>query len=309
MLDGVAGRVVSSVIGILVTFAVGDLLIKRNYESYVKEKQAFLAASRDAKAHFDSVAARLNAVVAERRNAAQRLNLYAATHDVSGFSAGFEQYALSVKNWNETRLSLEREVNDLVACADDQMDPARKRSADEVLLDPTSTFNTKFVGKQDIVFITRADLDGEMGYCPTKYVFSARTESATSDSGSFETVFEVMRYMHKLYYDSVKRPVVRCAETINRILSVKIGECASLRAEKDIGDCLQDSIKRYSPKKICTKEKFGGLASFHQGRFNVIDYRWGVAQELLAVQRSAYVRQACENARVFWGRYFDWSCG
>lgn len=304
-----SAKILSSLVGIVVTFTVGDVLIKRNYEGYIKERSEFYRELEKAKSDFDQLLEDMNNLIAERRGAAQQLNRYAASGEVAEFIEYYSEYEKAVRAWNRDRKSVERRIIEYTDCTNVTATHPLSRKLEQIIVESKMVKNTGGGNKK----VNRAKIDeydsinSVRRYCPNRMVFGHRGKSKNNGK-EFLSVYEVMTFVHHYYYISTKRDIVKCAMNTGKIMEFKIQECKAVLDSEEISACIQNAVSSYSASELCTEDKFKGLADIDNSRYDAIDYRWRLAERMLLIYREQFIVKRCDNARKFWARYLGWSC-
>jgi hypothetical protein len=153
-------------------------------------------------------------------------------------------------------------------------------------------------------------------YCPDTVLFAVRNEDPLSEGSGFQSVFEVFRYIHRLFADSTKREFVACSNAAEAIRSERIKSCQDETI--DVGgrtyveraaQCVRDAMQRYSDEQLCPRGWYKArLADVALTRFATIEYRQQVGLAMLEEYRQAYLGGRCEEKRGVWTGFVGYTC-
>jgi hypothetical protein len=303
--EGWGWKVLSSIVGMIATFAVGDLVLKRNYENYIKEKNDLIEEIRIADREFSEVESDVSNLIRERRAASQRLNVLSSRNNIGGFLEFYDFYKITIADWNKNAPVLEKKIKHMTNCgknADYFFDKSKfvAKSHQEINYGETKSL-------REYLILTNIKLIQLKG-CPAFSFFQRRNVDDIMKGSDFISLSEVFYFIHEKFSDSVNRNVVTCFKNSQKIINQKIDECSIAHNSNDLGDCLSNISTNFSIGKICSKEKFEQLAKIELKKFDNIDKFWAAGLNSLKEYRTKYVLSKCSAKKGFWANYLDWDC-
>lgn len=303
-------KILYSVLGAIATFAVGDVLVKRNYESFTAEYKAMEQEVAAAVDDFARLQADINALVQERRQASQRLNLHAASKEIQGYLAFYPEYNVAIASWNGSRDDIERRIRNYTRCGQETAETRIGEQVMAALLGRQSPPNRRHA-RNNVSLVTEDEIQSASGtsvFCPNRYLFHARAAGTVEDSRKLLSVFEEFQFMHGRFVSNLGRNIVRCAREAETLMRGRLATCNDAGSSADMQSCIRESIVHYSAAALCDPKVFGNLASMLEVRFFNIDYRWHMSLHLLGFYEARYVRDRCEAKRGFWADFRKWDC-
>lgn len=301
-----ARNVLASLIGVVLTVGVGDLLVKRNYDGAISEfkvvDQAVVTAADD----FDGLVDKVNDLVKDRRAAVQRLSEYAAANSVAKFVAYYDgAYVPAVNAWNEEAPALLQRIRNMTSCREQVPGAGLATQIDAKIYAPRAGANAGFGDAAQAFVASKVAGDSKTRYCPETFLFQSRDESAVADP--YASAFEVFKGMHALLLDSRKRDLVSCTEAAESIREAALKRCdyTSLTVlgrsfHVSAALCLKVTSVAYGQQRLCPVAAYGKLASFNPPWWDSLDHRWHLGIEMLKLYRSSYIQSKCDEAAGSW---------
>lgn len=308
-IDSVAGKLVATILAVIATVLVGDVIIKRNIESATAEYEAIASAVVRESNSFIQVENDLNEIVDSRRAAAQLLTEYSVDRQISDFSDYYETYIQTVANWNDKRADIYLRLASLTDCERLSQNPEFKTHFQTISSGVWSPDYPRASGEQLLDTGLSANV-----FCPHYYLFETRTEDEVVAAGAppandLRSVFEVFRYMHFWYVDSIRREVVACARAATRVQNLGLDSCQVTSKSETPGECIRHMLSDLDVSRVCPVELYpDGTADIGIARFDRLNYLWRVAREQIHAYRRPALTRACEHEKVFWYRHF-WILG
>lgn len=287
-----AGKAIGSMLGVLFTFVVVDVLVKRNVENFLAEKSRVQKAASDAWSEYSRHIDDINSLVRRRRLASQQLNGYAADFDLLRYRAYYEKYQSIIEEWNDMKVVLENRTRRFFPCdtgMEDMPEEARQR-----LVSAT----TRMTGADS------GSIDARYSHCPEKVLFTSRARDIVSREGVFRSVDEVFQFLHSGLALNIDQPVFSCVEESEETRRLRLSECARMADPDDYSTCIRQNVTRFSTRNVCDAATYGKLTAFSAGRFDSVDRLWFLGVEALKARRETYSIQKCESAKGFWGNTF-----
>jgi len=290
---GIAKNILASIVGVIATVVVGDLIIKRNYEAAIAEFKIVDASIVQASSEFDDLAQEIDNLIRARRSASQQLSRYATDKKAGKFAAYYdEQYTSVVSSWNISVESIRNRIWTVTGCQQ------ASNTVKEAILELIDT--EKFAALE-------ASGIGNPS-CPDSYLFGLRRSDGKAPEHF--SVFQVFRYMDVLLADSRQRDIVQCeaaavdlkekALRLCRPLTVRFGPH---RASFGVDECLQGVTIHYAVSKLCPSSAYKELADFAPYRFEALDFWWQLGRKVLRFYRPAYVAARCQLSEGVWSQF------
>jgi hypothetical protein len=325
---GPLSTVVKALLGVIIGFLAGDLLLKQNLEAYLKEEAAINEAIDKANQDFESLATGIDDLFADRLFAIEQMNGQASASQFIRYIELYQIYYESVQNWNRRKGAIQERIRRLTNCSGLPPDSAVAQLVRTRFLDPLWSINADPAFK-DADQVSGREFSGRKPdrYCPDVMLFDLRPDLKEQDgSKPFVSAFEALRYIHWLLVDNTRRNIVTCHFAARQIRERKLADCqakdlglAGEERGKAVSTCVRDAIIAYAAPKICPTDRYqearadgsqekGELGDVASRRITTVRYRIAIALEMLNQFREPHLIAACEEAKGFWSTLQNVDC-
>lgn len=296
--------IITSVITILIGAVFGDLIVKKNIQTYNAELDAFTSSPEDGDEAFAAARAVYDTRLRERRRQTQRIIKYIADDSVSAFNEFYAVYNAALTDWNNHHDAMAREILEATKCEiryPREADDARQRAIDPhfdlfVSLDGFSPYLEAKPGKADKA---REKFMKEARFCPTYFL--------TKSSG--HSVHSVFSSMHKRIYNYREHDYTECRLRHRRNIQAYYQSCLNEENPVLQTECMRRFDRKIETGAFCEKAGFD-IADFkvRDVEFNELDFYWGIGDRFFKTFRKEFILDHCKAQIGFWGNLLGWSC-
>ncbi|MBG6159448.1 hypothetical protein IWQ52_005704 [Labrenzia sp. EL_159] len=296
--------IITSVITILIGAVFGDLIVKKNIQTYNSQHTAFISSPEDGDEAFAAARAVYDTRLRERRRQTQRIIKYIADDSVSAFNDFYAVYNTALTDWNNHHDAMAREILETTKCEvrfpRDASD-ARKQAIDPhfnlfVSLDGFSPYLEAQPGKAEKA---RERFLKESRFCPTYFL--------TKSSG--HSVHSVFASMHKRIYNYREHDYTECRLRHRRNIQAYYQSCLGAESPSLQTECMRRFDQKIAAGSFCDKGEFKiGDFTIKDVEFNELDFYWGLGDRFFKTFRREFILDYCQGQIGFWGNALGWNC-
>ncbi len=304
--------IITTLITLVITGLFGDFVIKRNIQSYNRERDAFDAAPKEADIAFSEARDFYHSRLAARRSASQQIIKYIKDNDIAAFNAAYPAYAQTVAAWNDDHSTMADIILDVTQCRTQFGDaPPEDR---EAAFEATFTFHSTLDAHGNYL-TTYPDRPQkalqrflkESRFCPTFFL----TKNADY------SVHMRFRVIHRNIYNYLVNNHSECRLRHIRNLPDYYKACASgdggIAGSSEVFETVDACTQRYdhlvNSGAFCANFEFDlNDYKVKDIEFNELDFYWGLGDGFFKTFRRDYILRQCHARIGFWGRLFNWDC-
>ncbi|MET1412803.1 hypothetical protein ABVF61_11080 [Roseibium sp. HPY-6] len=296
--------IITSVITILIGAVFGDLIVKKNIQTYNAEHAAFVSSPMNGDEAFSAARAVYDTRLRERRRQTQRIIKYIADDSVSAFNEFYTVYGAALTDWNNNHDAMAREILDATRC--EARFPRSAEAARKEAIAPHFDLFVGLAGFQPYLDAqpgkaerARANFLKEARFCPTYFL--------TKSSG--HSVHSVFASMHKRIYNYREHDYTECRMRHRRNIQIYYQSCLREETPTLQTECMRRFDRNIEAGSFCEKGNFD-IDDFkvRDVEFNELDFYWGIGDRFFKTFRKDFILDYCEAQIGFWGNALGWNC-
>jgi len=296
--------IMTSVITILIGAVFGDLIVKKNIQTYNTEHAAFLASPAEGDAAFDAARDVYDSRLRERRRQTQRIIKYIADDSVSTFDEFYDVYNAALTDWNNHHDAMASKILDTTDCTSRYQDAAEEARAGAIdryydLFVNSASFKpflTRYPGRAELA---RTKFLKERRFCPTFFL--------TKTSG--HSVHSVFSSMHRRIYNYHEHGYTECRLRHRRNIDAYYRSCLTRDTPDAQTRCMRTFDEKIEAGSFCDKGDFDiNDYKVRDVEFNELDFYWGLGDLFFKTFRDAFILDYCRSKIGFWGDALGWDC-
>jgi hypothetical protein len=237
------------------------------------------------------------------------MNQLIAAGNISGAVAYNSEYTATVTAWNDKQVALALLIQRISQC--DKPEAAFASFSEDLRAARVYTRAQRRLGNVAHKTPLRDS------FCPDAALFSSRQATdvqifAGDASAPFGSVFEVFRFMHVHFRNSLSPETLLCVRSAESLFQAHFASCGGklgwLPISWSTANCVAAVIQNDSPNRLCQTPAFGSSAAIGPARFETLGFWWKQAKSALLAYRIPYLKKVCRENLAFWTERFGPSC-